>query len=498
MTKGRMEAFSDGVIAILITIMVLDLKIPAGVTLADLRPLAPVFFCYTLSFVFLGIYWSNHHHLLQAAKVVNGTILWANMHLLFWLSLVPFVTAWMGEHNFAALPVALYGVVMWFAGLAYFLLTRALVSGHGSESILAQALGQTVKERFSMAGCLLAILLSFTQTWISGTLYVVIAALWLIPDQRIERALGKDVLDDENIYRLANRRITTLTMQRIDPSSAAKRTIAMLAPHPRSALEYLFFKVNAGPVALIVDWIIRRPAHQSVMRVSVHAPGRREVIFQALESSEVGLTPTHTSGQAGDIRWALDIDPGEEWLAPDLLRARLMRMTDLALVSAPNAVFSGEIHIGGQRFTVDQSAGMVSHYWGRRLSPEWWWVSANQFDQPGVAVECAVFRSGLWGVPLRLPLAYLYLRQADGRHLIMSPPARARVTGTLDHFEISVRPVGGAPILLKASGREYGDFGEGITNTLVGDLDILQGGKLIASARGTAGLECRAPSKEKA
>src|ERR1041385_2924679 len=145
MSKGRMEAFSDGVIAIIITIMVLELKVPHGVSLDSLFPLLPVFLSYTLSFVFLGIYWNNHHHLLQAVKHVNGTILWANLHLLFWLSLVPFVTRWMGEHHFAVGPVALYGVVLLCAAVAYFILVRTLVAHHGQDSLLASAIGKDFK-----------------------------------------------------------------------------------------------------------------------------------------------------------------------------------------------------------------------------------------------------------------------------------------------------------------------------------------------------------------
>src|SRR5260221_13512572 len=149
MNKGRLEAFSDGVIAIIITIMVLELKVPDGMDLAALRPLLPVFVSYVLSFVFLGIYWSNHHHLLQAVKHVDGRVLWANLHLLFWLSLIPFVTGWVGENHFAARPVALYGVVLLFASIAYFILARALVSLHGSDSVIAIALGRDFKGKVS-------------------------------------------------------------------------------------------------------------------------------------------------------------------------------------------------------------------------------------------------------------------------------------------------------------------------------------------------------------
>jgi uncharacterized membrane protein len=191
MTKGRMEAFSDGVLAIIITIMVLELKVPEGVTLAALVPLIPVLLSYVLSFVFLGIYWNNHHHLLQAARQVDGWVLWANLHLLFWLSLVPFATGWMGENDFAPWPVALYGIVLVFAALAYFLLVRALVALHGQDSALATAIGRDVKGKLSLVLYLLAVPLAFVSAWLSLGLYVVVALIWFIPDRRIESALAE-------------------------------------------------------------------------------------------------------------------------------------------------------------------------------------------------------------------------------------------------------------------------------------------------------------------
>ncbi len=191
MSKGRLEAFSDGVIAIIITIMVLELQVPHGADFAALRTLTPVFLSYVLSFVILGIYWNNHHHLWQAAKQVNGTILWANLHLLFWLSLVPFVTGWMGENDFAQLPVALYGVVLWMSGLAYYILTQTLVAHHGRDSIISTALGRRVKEISSLVAYSVAILFAFVNTGISLAIYVLVAIMWLIPDTRIEKALGQ-------------------------------------------------------------------------------------------------------------------------------------------------------------------------------------------------------------------------------------------------------------------------------------------------------------------
>ncbi len=191
MDKGRVEAFSDGVIAILITIMVLELAAPRGAALADLIPLAPVFLSYVLSFIFLGIYWSNHHHLLQAAERVDGRVLWANLHLLFWLSLIPFVTGWMGENRFAVWPVALYGVVLLFASIAYYLLARALIALHGSNSLLAAALGRDFKGKVSSLIYAVAIPLALVNAWIAFGLYVVVAIVWLIPDRRIEKILAR-------------------------------------------------------------------------------------------------------------------------------------------------------------------------------------------------------------------------------------------------------------------------------------------------------------------
>jgi len=188
---GRLEAFSDGVIAIIITIMVLELKVPHGAELDVLRPLIPVFISYVLSFVFIGIYWNNHHHMLHAAGKVNGRILWANLHLLFWLSLIPFVTGWMGENHFAALPVALYGAVLLMAGLAYFVLARALAAHHGSDSKLAMALGKDIKGIASLVIYAAAIPLSFVNPWIAFALYVVVAIIWFIPDRRIERVIAE-------------------------------------------------------------------------------------------------------------------------------------------------------------------------------------------------------------------------------------------------------------------------------------------------------------------
>lgn len=274
-------------------------------------------------------------------------------------------------------------------------------------------------------------------------------------------------------------------------------TTAMLQPHPHAALEYWFFKVNAEPMALLVDWIARRNINEHWLRVSIHSPYKREVLFEKQSSlmspDKSLLTAERTVGQLGEVAWELDIELGVEWIDPNLFPVSLLRITDLSLVSAPLAVFTGWVRHGEQRVNLQRAPGMISHYWGRQLAPEWWWVSANQFDREGVAVECTVLRSGLWGIPVRLPLAYLYLKETAARELVLSPPAIARVTGSPEQFEIQIRRFWAETITLKAVGRAYGDLGDGIINTLVGDLEILKGGRLIARAKGTAGLERRAP-----
>ena len=187
MYKGRLEAFSDGVLAIIITIMVLELKVPQSPDLSALLELTPVFLSYLLSFMYLGIYWNNHHHLFQVVTHIDGKVLWANMHLLFWLSLLPFVTAWAGENHFAAAPVAAYGLVLFMAGMAYFILSKALLAVHSKESDLANALGKDTKGKISIILNLVGIILTFVSPWLSILMYVMVAAIWLVPDQRIEK-----------------------------------------------------------------------------------------------------------------------------------------------------------------------------------------------------------------------------------------------------------------------------------------------------------------------
>ena len=191
MQKNRLEAFSDGVLAIIITIMVLELKVPHGENLDALLPLAPVFLSYVLSFLYIGIYWNNHHHLLHTVKHVNGSVLWANLHLLFWLSLLPFVTGWMGENHFSSLPSCLYGVILLMAAIAYWILTKAIIAADGPESLLAKAIGKDRKGTWSVFAYALAIPLAFVNHWFAQAIYLGIALLWLVPDKRVEKVLAR-------------------------------------------------------------------------------------------------------------------------------------------------------------------------------------------------------------------------------------------------------------------------------------------------------------------
>jgi uncharacterized membrane protein len=189
MGKTRLEAFSDGVIAIIITIMVLEMKVPHGETVDALLPLFPVFLSYILSFVYVGIYWNNHHHMLHTVKRVSGSVLWANLHLLFWLSLFPFATGWLGENHFAALPSALYGMVLLMAACAYFILQHAIISSEGEKSLLKAAVGQDRKGKASLVLYVIAVIVAFWLTWVAQLIYIAVAIMWLIPDRRIENAL---------------------------------------------------------------------------------------------------------------------------------------------------------------------------------------------------------------------------------------------------------------------------------------------------------------------
>jgi len=191
MTKGRLEAFSDGVIAIIITIMVLEMKVPHGDRMQDLVPLVPTFLSYVLSFVYVGIYWNNHHHMLQASTVVTGAMLWANLHLLFWLSLFPFTTGWMGENHFTAVPTAVYGLVLFMAAIAYLLLQQAIIRAQGQkDSILKKAIGRDWKGKLSLVLYIVAIVATLRSSWIAQASYVIAALIWFIPDPRIEKRLA--------------------------------------------------------------------------------------------------------------------------------------------------------------------------------------------------------------------------------------------------------------------------------------------------------------------
>jgi TMEM175 potassium channel family protein len=191
MGKGRLEAFSDGVIAIIITIMVLEMKVPHGDTLESLAPVVPTFLSYVLSFLYVGIYWNNHHHMIHASTRVTGPVLWANLHLLFWLSLFPFATAWLGENHFAAVPAALYGVILFMAAIAYRVLQQTIIAAEGQSSVLRHAVGRDWKGKLSPALYVVAVVSTAWLPWIAQAIYVAVALLWLVPDRRIERALGQ-------------------------------------------------------------------------------------------------------------------------------------------------------------------------------------------------------------------------------------------------------------------------------------------------------------------
>ena len=270
----------------------------------------------------------------------------------------------------------------------------------------------------------------------------------------------------------------------------------MLTPHPYSSLEYWFFKVNSGQIALLVDWISKRNENQNWLRVSIHSPTKREVLFERLIEIMPGdnyLNLHRTVGHLNDVAWDLAIDPGNDLIKPDIFPIGLLRMTDLLLVSAPLACFSGWIRHRGIEYILENTTGMISHYWGRQLASDWWWVSANQFDKEDISVECSLFHTNLWGTSLKASFAYLYLRQHDKKEFVVVPAMLASVKGTPENFEIEIKRIGKESVTLTCSGYEYGDFNDGIVNTLIGDLEVRIGTKLIARAMGTAGLEHRFP-----
>ena len=270
----------------------------------------------------------------------------------------------------------------------------------------------------------------------------------------------------------------------------------MLTPHPSAAIEYWFFKVNYGPIAILVDWIAKRNTNQNWLRISIYSPIKREVIsekFVELMSEDNFLSLQRTVGHISDIAWELDINPGKDIIKPDIFPLGLMRMTDLLLLSAPQARFSGWIRHGGQNFLLKDAPGMISHYWGRQLASNWWWVSANQFDQIDVAVECSFFHTSLWGSPIKSAFAYLYLRQNNKKEFVMVPSGMVSIKGNYENFELKINRISKESIILKGTGRNYGDLGDRIINTLIGDLEIRIGKKMIARAEGTACIEYRAP-----
>ena len=278
-----------------------------------------------------------------------------------------------------------------------------------------------------------------------------------------------------------------------------------LSAHPDAALEYWFFKVNAGPVALLVDWIVRRRdrsqpnGRPAIVRLSVHSPLKRAVLHQDVAEAdlleEVGQLPGRTAGRIGDVEWALEGELVDGWIAPDVFPAGALRMADLSLVSAPRVVFNGWVEVQGRRTEVAGAPGMMSHYWGRNLPREWWWISAGPFDRPEFVVECAALRTGLWGWPIHVPMAYLYLKHEGRRRLLTSPPQRVAARGSPDSFEVRFRDVTGRSIRLLGRGRDYADLGERIVNTLVGDLVVWEGGRMLGRAEGSAGLERRRPPR---
>jgi hypothetical protein len=270
----------------------------------------------------------------------------------------------------------------------------------------------------------------------------------------------------------------------------------MFTTHPTAALEYWFFKVNAGPIALIVDWIERRKLKEHVIRASIHSPYKREVIFEKLAAFMPGdnfMTTHRTVGHAGEISWELDIAPNGDWFKPDIFPAGLLKMTDLLSFGAPFVTFTGWIRHGAQQTILDRVPGSITQYWGRQLAAEWWWVSAHQFDQAEIAVEGTILRSRVWSTSIQTPLAFLYLKQKDKKEFIIAPANLARVQGTPEEFQVEIRRIGRERISLICKGREYGDFGDQIVNTLTGDMELCEGNRVIARAIGTAGLERRYP-----
>ena len=273
----------------------------------------------------------------------------------------------------------------------------------------------------------------------------------------------------------------------------------MLQPHSSAALEYWFFKFNHEGKALLVDWICRRRLNTGVLRISIHSPIRREVLFSPhpaiLKHGAPELAMQETSWPRGDVRWHLSLQASPDRIRPQIFPAEQLKFFDMSLESAPTVAFNGWIEHRGERYSVVDAQGMLSHYWGRGLPREWWWISANQFDGADISVECTALRSRVLGTSLHAPLGYLYYRNGSRTRRLISPPARIKVTGSPDAFEVRADSVVGARITLKATGREYASLGDGIINTLAGDLEVWEGDQMVAQAQGTAALE-RRPNPE--
>ncbi len=266
--------------------------------------------------------------------------------------------------------------------------------------------------------------------------------------------------------------------------------------HPSAALEYWFFKVNAGRIALIVDWIERRRSAEHILRVSIHSPYRREVIFKELTSwmpEDNFMTTTRSAGSADEVSWDLTITPKGDPAKPDVFPAGLLKIPDLASYGSPYATFTGWIRHGPEQTTLNDVPGSITQYWGRGLAAEWWWVSAHQFDVPGTAVEGTILTTRVWGTSVKLPLAFITVRRDGASEFILAPPSRVQVSGTPEKFRVDIRRRGREDLSLVCTGREYGDFGDGIVNTLTGDMELREGDAVIARAEGCAGLERLAP-----
>lgn len=272
----------------------------------------------------------------------------------------------------------------------------------------------------------------------------------------------------------------------------------MLRTHPTEPLEYWFFKVNHGRTALLVDWICQRATDVGVVRISIHSPVGGEVLFSPhpaiLRHGAPELAMQETAWRRGSVRWHLAIEASPDRIRPRLFPAEQLKLFDMSLESAPSATFDGWIEHQGERFPVDHASGMLSHYWGRQLPEEWWWLSANQFANAEVSVECTVLRSRVWGTRMSMPLGYLYYRNGSRRRLIISPPGKLKAAGSPDSFEVRAASFGGPVITLKAKGRDYHSLGEDIFNTLTGDLEVWEGDALVAQCSGAAGLERRKSS----